>query len=200
LTREEKKAQTRQQLLDAAHRVFSTKGFFSASLDDVATEAGFSKGAVYSNFDSKEDLFLALVEFRADQQAKSLARDVDVDQSVGVQARSAGDQFVREHWADNLDASDLEFRVCVARNPELRDRLIPRVRELRATVAHLIEQGARARGTELSLPAETIATMVTALTNGLALERLQNPEAVPDDLYGQMLAILFEAVEVRDPR
>lgn len=198
MTREEKKAETRQQLLDAAYRVFSTKGFFAASLDDVAAEAGFSKGAVYSNFESKEDLFFSLIEQHTDEQAAKLKAAVEPDASFGEQAREAGDQFVAEFWGDELGPSDLEFRVCLARNPELRERAIPRVRAMRSAIAKLIEDGASERGMRLSMSPERLATLITAVTNGLALERLQDPESVPDDMYGQVLAMVFNAAEVKD--
>jgi AcrR family transcriptional regulator len=196
LTRDEKKAQTRAQLLDAADRVFRTKGFFAASLDDVADEAGYSKGAVYSNFDSKEDLFYALIERTSDQQAAALVDSVERDAPVGTQARKAGDRFVQEQWNDNLGPADLEFRVCVARNPELRERMVPRTRALRAAIAQFIEQGAAARGTELRMPPDRLAILVQALMNGLALERVQDPEGFPDELVGQALEIVFSATEV----
>jgi len=195
LTRDEKKAQTRAQLLDAADRVFRTKGFFAASLDDVADEAGYSKGAVYSNFDSKEDLFIALVEQLSDEQGTALAASVERDLPVASQAREAGDRFVRENWLTDLNPADLEFRVCVARNPELRDRMKPRIRAMHAAIAALIKQGSKARGTTLTMPADRLAVLVTALTTGLSLERMQDPESVPDDLYGEALAIVFAAAE-----
>src|SRR5437764_1063026 len=72
-TREQKKAQTHRQLLEAAARVFARKGYRAASVDDVAAEAGFTKGAFYSNFDSKEDVFAALVEDRSRNWTMSVA-------------------------------------------------------------------------------------------------------------------------------
>src|SRR5471032_739723 len=68
LTPERRRAMTRQHLLDAAAIVFARDGFHGATLDDVAATAGFTKGAVYSNFKSKDDLFLALLDDRIDRQ------------------------------------------------------------------------------------------------------------------------------------
>ena len=64
LTRRERKAETRAALLEAAARTFGRRGFYAASVAEVAEEAGYSKGAVYSNFESKEDLFMTLLEGR----------------------------------------------------------------------------------------------------------------------------------------
>jgi len=62
LTREESKARTRAELLRAANRLFLRNGFVATSLADIAEEAALTKGAVYSNFESKEDLFLAVLQ------------------------------------------------------------------------------------------------------------------------------------------
>ena len=71
LTQKQRRELTRQQLLDAAAVVFSARGYHVASIDDIADAAGFTKGAVYSNFASKEDLFLALIRERQAQNGKA---------------------------------------------------------------------------------------------------------------------------------
>src|SRR6476646_7446205 len=68
LTPERRRAMTRQHLLDAAAIVFTRNGFHGSTLDEVASTAGFTKGAVYSNFTSKDDLFLALLDDRMERQ------------------------------------------------------------------------------------------------------------------------------------
>jgi AcrR family transcriptional regulator len=118
LTRDQKKALTRQELLDAAGRVFLRRGFFAASIDEVAEEAGFSKGAVYSNFTDKEDLLLALVEQRTELRRSRITALVDPDASTETQARDASEEYNQileeeREWNPLL----LEFWVCVARNP-----------------------------------------------------------------------------------
>jgi AcrR family transcriptional regulator len=74
LTREQQKERTREELLSAAARVFAQKGYEGASIDDVAAEAGFTKGAFYSNFASKDDVFIALVEDRSRNWTMAAAR------------------------------------------------------------------------------------------------------------------------------
>ena len=71
LSRKESQIQTRERLLEAGLRVFSRRGYYAASVDEIAAEAGFSKGAVYSNFESKEDLFLALIDKRFTKDAET---------------------------------------------------------------------------------------------------------------------------------
>jgi AcrR family transcriptional regulator len=77
LTREESKAKTRAELLRAAARLFVRKGFVATSLSEIAEEAALTKGAVYSNFESKEELFLALLQERA-SEAEGFTHDEEL--------------------------------------------------------------------------------------------------------------------------
>src|SRR5204862_3072071 len=94
LSREEKKAMTRRKLLDAAATVFARKGFAGASLDDVAEEAGLTKGAVYSNFASKDELIEVLLDTRLDEPQQNIAYQVDADASPEVQGAQAAALFM----------------------------------------------------------------------------------------------------------
>src|SRR5436853_5449268 len=98
-----KQEQTRARLLEAAARVFARRGFHVATLEEVAAEAGFTKGAVYSNFESKEALFLALVDRELEKRAQEIGAVVDAAASTGDIEREAERQFQRfvrdePHW------------------------------------------------------------------------------------------------------
>lgn len=195
LTRVEKKAETRREVLDAAGRVFLRKGFFAASLDEVAEEAGFSKGAVYSNFADKEDLLLALVEDRTELRRRRVTEFVDLDAPQAVQARAGGQEYnhileEERDWAPLF----LEFWVCVARNPALQARFAPRYRAMKAAIAAQLEERATRDGHELLVRGESLATALFAMGNGFSLERLADPDGVADDLFGAMLAIFFSGL------
>ena len=196
LTREEKKALTRRELLDAAARVFLRRGFFAASLDEVAEEAGFSKGAVYSNFSDKEDLLLALIEDRAELRRQRVFELVDADAPLDVQAREGGQAFnhileEEREWAPLF----LEFWVCVARNPALEARFAPRYRAMKSAIATQLQDGALHAGRELPIAAERLATALFAIGNGFSLERLADPDLADDDLFGAMLAVFFAGLK-----
>src|SRR4051795_6101133 len=90
--REIKQEQTRARLLEAAAAVFARRGYHVATLEDVAAEAGFTKGAVYSNFESKEALFLALVDVEIGKRVKEIGRVLD----AGPDAHSIGDEAERQ--------------------------------------------------------------------------------------------------------
>jgi len=192
LSREEKKARTRAQLLEAAAKVFLRQGFFVASVDDVADEAGFTKGAVYAHFGSKEELFLALVQERIHERVLRIADLVHADTGVGAQAVEAGEQFLNVfHDEREWMLLTLEFWACATRNPELQTKFADRHRDFRAAVARLIEDQAERLDIALPLPADRLATGLMAIGNGFMLEKLADPEGTPDELFGEMLSIVF---------
>src|SRR3712207_4648784 len=101
LTRAEKQAQTRDRLVDAAARVFARRGFHAASVEEIAEEAGYSHGAVYSNFSGKEELFIAVYEHRvASRVGDVTALVADRDAPLRDRARAAGDQWMERLTSD----------------------------------------------------------------------------------------------------
>ena len=87
MTREQSRANTRERLLASARVAFARSGFHGASVDEIASEAGFSTGALYSNFDGKEDLFLVLMEREIDKHAREITAAVQARASVTERAR-----------------------------------------------------------------------------------------------------------------
>ena len=195
LTRAESKEATRAGLLASAARVFARRGFHGASVEEVAEDAGFSKGAVYSNFRSKEDLFLALLDEHFDRRLQAIRRVMAKPEPPGTQARRSGIDFVASMAADpDWLALFFEFWVHARRNPAVRRRLVARVRALRAAVAEIMAERAAELGAELPIPAERLAAMTFAMATGVAAHRTLDPAAVPDDLYGTMLETFFLGV------
>ena len=125
-TREEQRAQTRADLLDAAAEVFARNGYHGTSVDMVAEAAGYTKGAVYSNFESKEELFLALLEARLEDSLNSMQ---DVMDSAAPEDRPEAFGSRRgeiSQWEPQWFMLEAEFELYAARNPEVRDRVAER--------------------------------------------------------------------------
>jgi len=195
LTREEKKAQTRERLIEAAARVFARKGFAGTSVDEVAEAAGVTKGAVYSNFDSKEDLVRAVLDERLERRLREIPDSVPPEhRTVAEDAVAASEQF-RSVLDEERDALLLafEFTIYAARNPEFRDDFIAYHRRARSDIAPVIEERIRAGGNELSVPSEQLAAIFNAIGNGVALERLMDPDSISDDLLGKIWAAVADA-------
>ena len=196
LSREERKAQTRDLLLEAAAKVFARRGFHGASVEEIADEAGFSTGALYSNFSGKEDLFLALLDEEIAEDVRKYDDIFERARSVDEQARGGADEWMRELQRDPEHfALFIEFWAYAARDPELRRRFAARFGAFREAFGRMVQKGATEMGVELSPGiAEQLGTVVNALGNGMALEKVSDPDAVPDELLGSVLAFLFEAL------
>ncbi len=193
LTRAEKKAETRSSLLDAAAEVFARRGMQQASIEEVAEHAGFTKGAFYANFESKEELFLAMLDDRFDRHLAELDRVLGSDADLEDQARAGGASFIRLADPD-WERLYLEFSAYASRNETFRQELVTRRRYLQEGLSELYRRRAEQLGVEPPFPIEDIARMTFAMADGVALQRLLDPESVSDDLYPTMLATFFAGV------
>jgi AcrR family transcriptional regulator len=192
MTREQSKANTRERLLDAARRVFARGGFHGASVEEIASEAGFSTGALYSNFDGKEDLFLVLMEREIEEHAREIADAVRTRASVAERATGGARQ-----WMTMIEREPevlllfMEFWAYGVRDAQVRPKVAVRFAQMREVLTKLIADGVRDFDLELALPAEQLAVAIDALADGIARQKLADPSAVPDELMGKILAILF---------
>jgi AcrR family transcriptional regulator len=195
LTRAEQQAQTRTRLIDAATKVFARRGFHDASVEEIAEEAGYSHGAVYSNFDGKGDLFMAVFEDYMAERVRELSDTQTAlpdDAPLAARARALADQ-----WMDRLDrdrqsvALHMEFIAHADRDPELARRFGERSSVMRDAVSRYIVQYQRETGGELAMPVDDLAMILRALGIGLAIEALVSPDAVRHDLYGDFVELLI---------
>jgi AcrR family transcriptional regulator len=194
LSREEKKARTRAQLIDAAATVFARRGFVAASLDEVSEEAGLTKGAVYSNFESKEDLFEAVIDERFDKPLQHEVEEIEKIEGTQQDRAMAGARLFIEavQQEPELFLLALERRIYVARHPEHGPALVKRYRDQLGTVADLIADQSKKWNLPLPLSPREMAIAVEALSQGMELQRLADPDGVPEDLLGRVYALLFQ--------
>jgi AcrR family transcriptional regulator len=178
LTRAERQQRTREELVDAAERLFSRQGFHATSIDAVAAEAGFTKGAVYSNFDSKEDLFFAVYERRVDRRVEEMEGALR-DASTAGEAfeRMAPGSEGRREPGDGWLAVFFEFWAHVLRHPELTERFAAQHRRVIEPVAAALD---------VREDAYKVATAHFAMQLGLQLERLTQPDVVDADFGRRM--------------
>jgi AcrR family transcriptional regulator len=194
LTREQSKANTRERLLAAARSAFASSGFHGASVEEIASLAGFSTGALYSNFDGKEDLFLVLMEREIEEHAREIADAVSMRESVAERATGGA-----QRWMSMIEREPellllfMEFWAYGVRDADVRPKVAARFAQVRRLLSKLIEDGVREFDLQLALPAEQLAVAVDALADGIARQKLADPDAVPDDLMGRVLALLFSA-------
>jgi AcrR family transcriptional regulator len=191
LTRAEQREKTRTCLVQAAAKVFSRRGYDKASLDEVAEEAGFTKGAVYSNFKGKEDLFLATIDAHFEQRLDAVRRLLAEEPDEQGTAHAAGMDFMNQLNSDpEYFALFFEFWAYAQRNPAVKRKFLPRVQRFRSALAELFE----AKDVEMPLAADHLAAMLIAMAAGVAMERELDPRSVPDDTYALMLQYFFRGM------
>jgi AcrR family transcriptional regulator len=192
LTREQRKANTRERLLAAARTVFASSGFHGASVEEIASHAGFSTGALYSNFDGKEDLFLVLMEREIAEHAREIAQAVSARASVAERASGGAEQWMTMIEREpELLLLFMEFWAYGVREAQVRPKIAARFAQVRAMLTQLIEDSAREFSLELTLPASELAIAIDALADGIARQKLTDPDAVPDQLMGRVIALLL---------
>lgn len=181
----------RQRLLDAAAEEFAERGFNAARLTEVARRAGFTKGAVYSNFESKQDLFAELFAQRSLELAgRVLAEIAGLNPSAAVErgGEAIASWMMREPGWSLLV---LEFGVLAARDPQIAQAYLRERRHLRSRLVELIGERAREWGVEDTLDVRTTAISLMALISGLVLEHSVDPEEVDHTTMGAAVAALF---------
>jgi AcrR family transcriptional regulator len=179
-TRAERQAQTRTELIEAAERLFIRQGFHPTSLDAVAAEAGYTKGAVYSNFTSKEDLFFVVYERRVEAFLPELERTLATtdDLPAALLSVTSSHRARREREPDGWLAVFLEFWTYVLRHPEHRARFAEIHARYTEPFAQALSRWAGERGIELPLDARRLTVASTVLVLGMGLERLTQPDVI----------------------
>lgn len=190
----ERRTETRTRLLESAAEVFARHGYAAASVSEIVDVAGCSTGALYAHFEGKSDLFLSLMDEAIPGWGAYYGQGVDA-------AESLDDALcvVAERWTELLDNGPqvwmlfLEFWSVAMRDSSLLPEFAERYSDIRAVMAKLIAGTAKQFELELNESVETLAAIVTALADGLALQRLANPDQVSDELFLHALRLVFEA-------
>jgi len=191
--------ESRDELLTAALRVFALRGYREAGVDEIAAEAGYSKGALYWQFSGKEELLMALFDERIDAPMRdrvALLASAPPERDMSVEATRAFAQQLGEQREAML--LEREYWSLAIRDPELRARYVERQTELRGSLATAMEARARHLGTpDLTMPAEDVARIVMSIIGGLAVDELTEPGSVRPELLGEALALVYAGLVAR---
>ena len=195
LTREEARRQTREALLSAASDAFAANGVGASPVDEIAGSAGFSSGALYSNFEGKDDLLLAVLEGAVSASAqlhRAAAAGASGDASERVEAVAA-------NWLAALRDDPASFVLIVelwchaVRRPEIRGHFALRYEHVRAALGEIIEASARSLNLQLRVSPQDLAVLANALADGYALQLLVDPDGTDDAVFLWGLQQLFES-------
>jgi AcrR family transcriptional regulator len=195
-TRAEKQASTRASLLKSAADVFERRGYAAASVEEITERAGFSRGAFYSNFDTKEELFLTLIESRIGDRLQEIADAFRDGQTAADRIRSGG------RFLDSLVAKDrqwcllyMEFWGRAVRDPKLRRRFAAQYAAWRGGIAQIIESQSNDVGVELDAPPDELASALIALFEGQVLQRLIDPRPFDEGFFTRLLLRFFARLD-----
>lgn len=192
---QQKAEATRRKLLKSAQRIFARDGFEAARIEDIAAEAGHSRGAFYAHFAQKEDLFFALVEEQA-QKHREHMRSV-LEKCASDEERL---EALRTYYANRVSDRQwsilvLEFKLYALRHPKLRAKLAKMYRSIRLKMKW--DGLERIWPEQLRCSAEEVDVRKLALhvmLNGFALERAYDPTSLPEAEVAELLRKLFDFI------
>jgi AcrR family transcriptional regulator len=195
LTRSEKRAQTRERLLDAAERVFLRRGLQGSSVEEISAEAGFTRGAFYSNFDSKEEMFVELLQDRVYRQYAAIAVEAQAQPGSprdrlrwGIEQLKAPYEKEDGRWLFRLW---LECLTLATRDEGFRRLAATFWSGNRELVAEQTKEVFQEVGRKPPVPPKQIATAMIALDIGLAVQHVVDPDAVSLDIYVPLFDLLI---------
>jgi AcrR family transcriptional regulator len=191
------RVEVRDRILDAASKVFAAEGFAGATIDAIGQAAGFTKGAVYSNFESKDELFLALLdrefEHRGEQIATALQSGGDTGTAAAARelSRSVLDGV---HGHADYYVLFVEYWLRAVRDPQLRERLIERRHAAAADQALNIVESTATVPSDRQLA--DLAQLVVTINLGIAMEEVLRPGTIDPELLAQLIQALLTSVAV----
>ena len=194
LSREESREQTTEHLVEAAKRLIAQKGLSATSVEDIAAAAGYSRGAFYSNFTTKFDLFLEVL--RRDHlatHAKFLAL-CDDEMPFEQLVTRLREMYMGQYRDDESFLNWAEARMLAARDPEFRVRLGEVDTEKRKDIHDVVEYIFRRAGGEPPLPAYLMAMGFVSVIEGVKLTMLSAPEDISREGAESVLALFLDAV------
>jgi AcrR family transcriptional regulator len=193
-TRIERSEETRAALLRSASRLICELGMHGASIDRIAADAGYTKGAFYAHFASKEDLFLVVLDEHFATELARLDAILTGAAEPVVEARRAAEDFLVHIDADpQWRRVYQEFATHAARHEAFRVEFAGRQRGLRSRLTEIFERWGADLGVEPSVPAADVAAMTFFMADGFLLDQIIDPE-LDIALYGKMFEVFVRGL------
>lgn len=194
-TRQEKQRRTRDALLRAAAKLFCREGLEGASVEDVAEEAGYTKGAFYANFRNKEELFLVMLDEKYAAELERLDAALSGSAEPYDEARSAAADFLQFTRSDpEWPRLYFQFASYATRNEAFRQELATRQRAMRERLTLIYERWLSSFGKSPPLPLGDLTAMTYFMADGFIVGQLIEPE-LSDELYPTMLGVFLRGLE-----
>ncbi len=173
-------------------RIFTRDGFEAASIDDIAAEAGYTRGAFYAHFQSKEDLFFAMLEDESHKHFEALTKAM-----AGLESEQERLEALREYYVSRVADRQwsiliLEFKLYALRHPKLRAKLAGTYRSIRSKMKWGdIARIWKSRSEQMDHAEEVVRVALQVVLNGLVLERAYDPASISETQVSSLLRKLF---------
>jgi AcrR family transcriptional regulator len=191
---------TRRKLLDAAKRIFAQEGFEAARLEDIAAGAGYTRGAFYANFKSKEDIFFALFEEWVRERIETFSSAVRRHSDPAEKLAALRTHYAEQATDRRLVLISMEFKLFALRHPEAHQRLRNRHRRIRASFGELFSEIMTALGKSIPIAYPAASACLGAVSQGLLLEHLLDLKTVSDGDVREVLGLFFDSLFQAAPR
>ena len=192
--RQERSGTTRTRLLRAAEKIFARDGFEAAKLEEIAAEAGYTRGAFYANFSTKEDLFFALLEEEISSRIAGLEQLMQEYRESEAKLRAFREFFLSLSQDRRWSLLALEFKLFAVRHPEARARLAAMNRRLVRPRVGILEQVMKGSLSKLPASPTAVALSLSGASNAVALEHMLDRTAMPESSMKKILARYFDSL------
>lgn len=183
---------TRARLIRSAEKVFARDGFEAAKLEEIAADAGYTRGAFYANFENKEDLFFALLEEGIATRIETVQREMDKVAEPEAKLQKLREFFVQKTFARRWNLLSLEFKLFAIRHPQVKARLATMNRRFVSARVQILQETMKGLGRDLPVSANAAGLALSALTNALTLEHILDPTAMAPRDVKRIVAGLFD--------
>jgi AcrR family transcriptional regulator len=185
---------TRARLIQSAEKIFARDGFEAAKLEEIAADAGYTRGAFYANFDSKEDLFFVMLEQEITMRITALEREMERYKDPQEKLRAMREFFLAKAADRRWCLLALEFKLFALRHPDVRRRLVAMHRRFIEPRVGYLEQVMQGLGAEMPTPAYAIGVSLAALGHALSLEHMLDPSFMREQDLKRLMTVYFDSL------
>jgi AcrR family transcriptional regulator len=195
VTRQQERTEiTRARFIQSAEKIFARDGFEAAKLEEIATDAGYTRGAFYANFESKEDLFFALLEKEISHRIATLEREMAKFRDPEAKLKAMREFFLSKTLDRRWSLLAMEFKLFAVRHPEVKQRLAAMHRRFVGPRVGMLEEVMKALGRELPVSAFAVGVSLATLGNSLMLEHMLDPALMPQGDVLQIMSRFFDGL------
>jgi AcrR family transcriptional regulator len=185
---------TRTRLMQSAERIFARDGFEAAKLEEIAADAGYTRGALYANFENKEDLFFALLENEIAQRIENVRSEMVKVRDPGAKLQALRKFFLDKSADRQWSLLALELKLFAVRHPKIKARLAMMNRRFVSARRRILQEIMEGLQRQLAVPANVAAVALTALSNVLTLEQMLDRTAMSQRDAKTILGSLFDSL------